>query len=833
MEPFKNLLKVAIFFVIFFSSYSLDARHLIGGELSYTCMGNNDYQINLEIFRDCNCFNCADFDDPARIVVFNGNGAVIQDLSLFNPQIDNVPLNTDGLCLENTPDVCVEIGVYQTIVNLPPAPGGYNMVYQRCCRNETIVNLSNPSDQGNTYVIAVPESDSNNSCHNSSPKFNNFPPILVCANSPLIFDHSASDEDGDELVYSLCTPFQGANPDDPQPNFIPPPPYDPVVWDPAFSETNQMGGSPEITIDETTGELRAFPDATGQYVVGICVSEFRDGVLLSQNVRDFQFNVEECDIVVADITVDIGLEVVNVCQGDSFQLGGDIFGADSFVWSPFTGLDNPNILNPTILSVTEPITYVLIATDFSTNCQDTDTITVVPVTAIADAGSDIDACSVEQVQLQGSGGELYSWEPAESLDDPTSPNPIANPSETTTYTLTVTSGPGCTDEAQVTVFVVDISDPGAVSGDMQVICSNSTTGIDHNGFGLNNSDVGGYILHTNADDILGSVLASNTDGAFSLESSTDIQPNTVYYVSPIAGPEGTTVGIPSFEDACTNLSAGTPVVFLSPISYMIDEFCDLNTGDYYVSVQMIGGYPEYNNDLTYSISGDFQGTVAFNEVFTTVFPETQGMDMYAFNISDDCGGVLLSGDPFECTKNPVELLQFEGEVQSNGNYLQWFTASESNNAFFTLARSSDGKNFEEVTTVNSLGDNQSLQAYSYLDRNAPNGIIYYQLSQTDLNGLTENLATISLQRGERSLLIEQIYPVPAEQQIHIQFQNPAEGNLQLEVINIHGQTILQSSLQTQSGLNEVTLDVSDWMSGIYVLKLEQNGTQIVSKVVVR
>lgn len=833
MEPFKNLLKVAIFFVIFFSSYSLDARHLIGGELSYTCMGNNDYQISLEIFRDCNCFNCANFDDPARIVVFNANGAVVQDLNLFNPQINNIPLNTDGLCLENTPDVCVEIGLYQTTINLEPVAGGYNMVYQRCCRNETIVNLSNPSDQGNTYIISVPESDSNDPCHNSSPKFNNFPPILVCANSPLIFDHSATDEDGDELVYSLCTPFQGANPDDPQPNFIPPPPYQPIVWDPSFSEINQLGGSPQITVDENTGELRAFPDATGQYVVGICVSEYRDGVLLSQNIRDFQFNVEECDIVVADITVDIGLEEVTVCQGDSFQLGADIFGADTFVWSPFTGLDNPNVLNPTILSVTEPVTYVLVATDFSTGCEDTDTITVVPVTAIADAGSDIDACSVEEVQLQGSGGEFYSWAPAESLDDPTSPTPIANPSETTTYTLTVTSGPGCTDEAQVTVFVVDVSDPGTVSGDMQVICSNSTTNIDHTGFGLNNSDVGGYVLHTNTDDVLGSVLASNTDGAFSLEGNASIEPNTVYYVSPISGPEGTVAGIPGFEDACTRLSAGTPVVFLSPISYMVDEFCDLNTGDYYVSVQVMGGYPEYNSALTYSISGDFQGTVLLNEVFTRVFPETQGMGMYAFNISDDCGEVLLSGDPFECTKNPVELLQFEGEVQSTGNYLQWFTASESNNAFFTLARSSDGKTFEEVATINSVGDNQSLQAYSYLDRNAPNGLVYYQLSQTDLNGLREDLATISLQRGERGLLIEQIYPVPAEQQIHIQFQNPAESAVQLEVINIHGQMIFQSFLQTQSGLNEVILEVNDWMSGIYVLKLEQNGAQVLSKIVVR
>lgn len=813
--------------------HSIEARHLIGGELSYTCLGNDNYEISLEIFRDCNCINCALFDDPASLVVFDANGVTQQSLSIFSPQINLVPLNTDGLCLENVPDVCVERGLYQTITNLPPIPGGYQIVYQRCCRNETIVNLSNPDDQGNTYVIAIPETDSTNPCHNSSPKFNNFPPILVCANSPLIFDHSAFDADGDELVYSLCTPFQGASPNDPAPIVVPPPPYEPVVWRFPFSELNQLGGMPEMTIDETSGELRAFPDATGQYVVGICVSEYRNGVLLSQNIRDFQFNVAECDIVLADITVDTDvIGEAQTCFGESFQLEGTIFGGDTFVWSPFTGLDNPNILTPTILSVTEPTTYVLVATDFSTGCEDTDTITVYPVTALADAGTDMTTCSSGSVQLQGSGGESYLWQPSTGLSDPTSPNPTATPGETTTYTLTVTAGPNCQDSAEVTVFVVENSDPGTVSNELQIICDGDAIEVLHSGFGLNNGDVGGFILHTNPDAVLGGVIAANTDGTFSLADHPNIQPYTLYYLSPIAGPEGLMAGLPNFEDECTNLSPGTPVVFLSPISFLVDEFCDLNTGDYFVSVQLQGGYPEYDNSLTYTVSGDFQGTFGFNEVFTAVFIESS-MDGYEFEVGDDCGTVLLNGDPFECTKNPVELLSFEGEVQSNGNFLQWTTASESNNEYFSIARSVDGLQYEVIEAVKSLGDSQNIQTYGFLDRNAPSGATYYQLSQTDLNGLTTYLGVVGLQRRERDLTIEELYPIPAKNHLNIRLHTPNSGMCQWKVVNIHGQKVFQSASSVSSGLQELTLDVSSWTEGVYILQLEVNGKRVTRKLVVR
>ncbi|MCX2740666.1 gliding motility-associated C-terminal domain-containing protein [Pontibacter anaerobius] len=80
--------------------------------------------------------------------------------------------------------------------------------------------------------------------------------------------------------------------------------------------------------------------------------------------------------------------------------------------------------------------------------------TVTVVIAEADAGEDVTIIQGQPVELRGSGGATYLWEPATGLNDPTLQNPVARPEETITYTLTVTTEEGCTDTASVTVEVI-------------------------------------------------------------------------------------------------------------------------------------------------------------------------------------------------------------------------------------------------------------------------------------------------------------------------------------------------------------------------------------------
>jgi hypothetical protein len=224
--------KIIFCFLLVLCTHWLHATHIVGGEMNYTCLGNNNYEITLTIFRDCyNGSPNALFDDPASIGIFSGNDFLLLEEVLIplDPMLDdtlNPVLSSE--CLVVPPDVCVHTTTYTTVVNLPPQIGGYILAYQRCCRNQTISNIVDPLDTGATYSVFISEK-ALLEC-NSNPKFNAWPPLYICVNEPISFDQSAIDIDGDSIVYKLCTPLEGAEPGDPMPQPPNPPPYSPVTW---------------------------------------------------------------------------------------------------------------------------------------------------------------------------------------------------------------------------------------------------------------------------------------------------------------------------------------------------------------------------------------------------------------------------------------------------------------------------------------------------------------------------------------------------------------------------------------------------------------------------
>lgn len=279
------------------SSHSLFATHIVGGELNYTCLGGNQYEITLTVFRDC-FYGDPWFDDPASVGIFDADNNLVTELGFFG-QLRMEYMDDDTLdqqlmdpCFFIPEDVCVHTTTYRDTLILPFIEGGYTLAYQRCCRNQTILNIEDPLASGATYLVRISE-QALTEC-NSNAKFKFWPPIYICVDEPIDFDHGAIDIDGDSLVYKLCTPLLGATQVNPRPQPPNNPPYDSVVWvDPPYSVENMLGGDP-LTIDPETGFLTGVPNTIGQFVVGICVEEYRDGELISLTRRDFQYNVGIC-----------------------------------------------------------------------------------------------------------------------------------------------------------------------------------------------------------------------------------------------------------------------------------------------------------------------------------------------------------------------------------------------------------------------------------------------------------------------------------------------------------------------------------------------------------
>ena len=202
-------------------------------------------------------------------------------------------------CVKPPTGVCVDEYIYRTTQNIDPGDNGKILAFQRCCRNNSINNIIAPESTGATFWVKIPPK----STQNNSAVFKTLPPNYVCVNAPLTFDHSATDVDGDSLVYFLNQPFAGASSNQPRPDPPEGPNYQNINWGSGYNTFNQVSGSPKMSINPKTGELTVTPDKIGQYVIGIVVREYRKGKLVGETYRDYQMNVIKCDFdILADFT---------------------------------------------------------------------------------------------------------------------------------------------------------------------------------------------------------------------------------------------------------------------------------------------------------------------------------------------------------------------------------------------------------------------------------------------------------------------------------------------------------------------------------------------------
>ena len=256
-----------------FSCLSLYGKHIVGGEIFYECLGpgnvqdTRNYRLVMKIYRDC-AADGANFDNPARMGVYshiNGVYAFVRMVTVNHQQVIDVEAIEDE-CLILPDNVCVEETSY--IINLNNTPiiaGSYIVSWQRCCRNNSINNIVAPHNTGATYTIEITQ-EAQNTC-NDGPRFNSFPPIGICTNEPLNFDHSASDPEGDQIIYEFCAPLRGGGPlgvdnpnltDEcegitPDPRFCLPPYADVSFNAPNYSASDPLGIGSGIDINPVTG----------------------------------------------------------------------------------------------------------------------------------------------------------------------------------------------------------------------------------------------------------------------------------------------------------------------------------------------------------------------------------------------------------------------------------------------------------------------------------------------------------------------------------------------------------------------------------------------------
>ncbi len=421
--------------------------HIIGGDVTYKCLSLDTirkearWEITFTMYRDTKSGG-ADFDNPASFGIYRGLGnnwqfvRTITNIPVRNRKV--IPINNENPCILIPLNVGVESGTYVFQITLPIISESYFLSFQRCCRNNTILNIIDPGGTGAAFTTEITAEAQR--MGNNSPTFEKLPPVVICVNRPINYDHSANDIDGDSLVYEFCAPLTaggtegttGGNPFScngvtPDPRRCPPP-YDEVTFrSPMFTFDKPMGGNPIVKIDPTTGLITGSPNILGQYVVGVCVKEYRNGQLISMLRRDFQFNVTTCEQAVhANISASVADSTnytINSCGDNTIHfknLSTDVKYIKNYYWE-FDIHGKKETYNTRDVSITFPglgqyTGKMILNKDipFAEECSDTATITVNLYPSInADFGFEYDTCVVAPVMFTdksvSGAGPVIKW----------------------------------------------------------------------------------------------------------------------------------------------------------------------------------------------------------------------------------------------------------------------------------------------------------------------------------------------------------------------------------------------------------------------------------------
>lgn len=275
------------------------ASHLVGADIIYKCLGNNQYELTFVLYQDCLTWeqqSAIGQDAPLKFGIFTGSDKSLffHEGAIYDYTEESIVSEFTNECINNIPATCLQQQSFKTIVTLPPNNTGYRVIYQRCCRNQNITNIIFSGNVGVSCFVDIPPSPSGN-CVNNSAVFRNFPPQIICLNNPFRYDFSAADPDGDSLSYRLCDAYPGASPQRPIPEgHQMEVPQNPIDYMPPYSANNPVNGNPGITIHPVTGILSGTPSEDGRYVVTVCVDEWRNGIIINTISRDIQLTITNC-----------------------------------------------------------------------------------------------------------------------------------------------------------------------------------------------------------------------------------------------------------------------------------------------------------------------------------------------------------------------------------------------------------------------------------------------------------------------------------------------------------------------------------------------------------
>jgi hypothetical protein len=189
-----------------------------------------------------------------------------------------------------------------------------------------------------------------------------------------------------------------------------------------------------------------------------------------------------------------------------------------------------------------------------------------------------------------------------------------------------------------------------------------------------------------------------------------------------------------------------------------------------------------------------------------------GYRQYFVAFGGAAGGVL-----------PIELLHFDAQrTEQTKTQINWSTASEENNDYFTIERSTDGLEFETVGKVEGAENSTTRINYQFTDDNAPaDKTVYYRLRQTDKDGMTRTFTVDAVQcMGVKEELEIKIAQNPiANNELVYDMNLPMDATMNVQIIDNFGNVASNQNYYYSRGSNRYSIDAAELKSGVYILNI--------------
>lgn len=301
-----------------FANISLFANHIVGGELSFECLGASKFEFEVVLFRDNTGLSQGNDDLQVYLFVYdldnqNANPQVLVSNQRVLSDVENNELGSN--LINNVQPNHSRASYLFEPINLASNTNGYKIVYQRCCRTSNIVNLDLSSatlnTQGATYELLITPDilSACDSSENGIPpiKFTNAPGNQLCLGEFIIVDQSIQEEAFDfvdSVTYSICGLLDGADSNCPIVDGTAigscsafPFNIDSAVYSSGYSALQPMGAMAVVNINSKNGLLLIRPFISGVYAYGVCAKSYKNGSVWTVSKRDFQIAVYDCTVL--------------------------------------------------------------------------------------------------------------------------------------------------------------------------------------------------------------------------------------------------------------------------------------------------------------------------------------------------------------------------------------------------------------------------------------------------------------------------------------------------------------------------------------------------------